>query len=398
MSSGRTIKRSELYKLVWQEPMMRLAKTFGMSDVGLAKICRKHNIPRPPRGYWAKKQHGQEPREIPLPKSAQDDEIEMRDPSESSRAPELPEAAQAVAAEQQPEMKIEVAESLRGAHELVSQANQELQSARTDQHGIIIRPEKAILEVTVSKTALRRSLLIMDALLKALVERGYEVQRGPGVRILGAVLHFGISEELETKREPVEDVDLEGRYDFAYNRFNQKRTPSGALVLSISEGGAYWLNGCRHRWRDTEKKKLESRLNQFVAALVEMAARIKQHDDEAKAQEELRRQAEVRRQEEARQRAQKRELFKAEKARVEVLLKQATDWQMCKLVRDLVEAARQAHSAAGPIPPESEIGQWLEWANQQADRLDPLRPSPPSILDESIPEDEPPQNRFNHRW
>jgi hypothetical protein len=34
----------------------------------------------------------------------------------------------------------------------------------------------------------------------------------------------------------------------------------------------------------------------------------------------------------------------------------------------------------------SEIAQWLDWATQQADRLDPLRPSPPSILEEKIEE------------
>jgi hypothetical protein len=54
LPSTKTIKRSELYRLVWQEPMIQLAKSFAISDVGLAKICRKHDIPRPPRGYWAK--------------------------------------------------------------------------------------------------------------------------------------------------------------------------------------------------------------------------------------------------------------------------------------------------------------------------------------------------------
>lgn len=37
--------RSELYALVWQEPMMKLAKRFKLSDVGLRKICTKHGIP-----------------------------------------------------------------------------------------------------------------------------------------------------------------------------------------------------------------------------------------------------------------------------------------------------------------------------------------------------------------
>jgi hypothetical protein len=30
-----------------------------------------------------------------------------------------------------------------------------------------------------------------------------------------------------------------------------------------------------------------------------------------------------------------------------------------------------------------EVGTWLRWATDQADRLDPLKESPPSILDEA---------------
>jgi hypothetical protein len=47
------ISREELYEQVWSEPMITLAKRFGLSDVGLAKVCRKLEVPRPEqRGYW----------------------------------------------------------------------------------------------------------------------------------------------------------------------------------------------------------------------------------------------------------------------------------------------------------------------------------------------------------
>ena len=42
---------------VWSTPMQSLASGYGLSDVGLAKVCRKHNVPRPPRGHWAKLAH-----------------------------------------------------------------------------------------------------------------------------------------------------------------------------------------------------------------------------------------------------------------------------------------------------------------------------------------------------
>jgi hypothetical protein len=34
-------KREELYELVWAEPIKKLATRFEISDVGLAKACRR---------------------------------------------------------------------------------------------------------------------------------------------------------------------------------------------------------------------------------------------------------------------------------------------------------------------------------------------------------------------
>lgn len=62
-----TITREELYEAVWTQPTMRLAAAYRLSDVGLAKLCRRYDIPRPPRGYWAKLKAGQTPERTPLP-------------------------------------------------------------------------------------------------------------------------------------------------------------------------------------------------------------------------------------------------------------------------------------------------------------------------------------------
>lgn len=64
---SETLTRDELHDLVWSVPVSRLAKRFGISDVGLAKICARHEIPRPPRGYWAKVQAGKRLGRTPLP-------------------------------------------------------------------------------------------------------------------------------------------------------------------------------------------------------------------------------------------------------------------------------------------------------------------------------------------
>ena len=50
--------REELYENVWAEPIQKLAKEYGVSDVALARACKRRRVPVPGRGYWAKKAAG----------------------------------------------------------------------------------------------------------------------------------------------------------------------------------------------------------------------------------------------------------------------------------------------------------------------------------------------------
>jgi len=59
--------RMELYNEVWSEPLVILSRKYGISDVRLGKVCRKLKIPRPGRGYWAKKKAGSALEQMPLP-------------------------------------------------------------------------------------------------------------------------------------------------------------------------------------------------------------------------------------------------------------------------------------------------------------------------------------------
>lgn len=54
MTSGTEIALIELFDLVWDKPVSRVAAEFGVSDTGLADICRKHGIPTPSRGHWTR--------------------------------------------------------------------------------------------------------------------------------------------------------------------------------------------------------------------------------------------------------------------------------------------------------------------------------------------------------
>jgi hypothetical protein len=81
------MKRSELYARVWSTPMTKLAAELGISDVGLAKACRRHAVPAPPRGYWAKLRAGQKPAKTALPTPELDVQVHfaISDPDERAR-------------------------------------------------------------------------------------------------------------------------------------------------------------------------------------------------------------------------------------------------------------------------------------------------------------------------
>ena len=83
-----TLTRQTLYDLVWSQPMVYVAKDFGISDVALAKRCRSVDVPVPPRGYWARKAAGQNPSQTPLSKYRTQSAVgdESATPQEDSRA------------------------------------------------------------------------------------------------------------------------------------------------------------------------------------------------------------------------------------------------------------------------------------------------------------------------
>lgn len=74
----KSMKRSELYVLVWSKPITKAAIEMGVSDVGLAKACRRNAVPVPARGHWAKLAAGKSSPQTPLPQPEQDFSVELQ--------------------------------------------------------------------------------------------------------------------------------------------------------------------------------------------------------------------------------------------------------------------------------------------------------------------------------
>ena len=186
-SESITIPRDELYELVWSTSMRQLAPRFGLSDVGLAKICDAHDIPRPPRGYWTKKEFGQAPPRTPLPQCSDPklQTVRLRQvdagavPRPAPVEPEFDPDIAAVLERARALPVVTVAESLRGLHPLVQATKDGLERAAADRNQILTARTagpSVPLSVSVSKASVRRALLYLDAVVKAVERVGGTVQ------------------------------------------------------------------------------------------------------------------------------------------------------------------------------------------------------------------------------
>ena len=286
MTNDETVlSREDLYAQVWMTPMRRLAAQFGISDVGLAKICKRHEIPRPPVGYWAKKEFGKTVEQPPLPATTDVNLLKVRvRESPPVQAPEEevepkpvvknPELLRLIQQEADPKNRIVVSLSLRSPHPVVAETQQCLRDATPDQFGKIRplhRDRLSHLDVRVTKSSVSRVLLILDALAKALgsaaTNSSCMAMTGDCatyLNVLGERLSILVSEKSrQIEHKPTEEERRqEKRVGFLYSRPKYDYIGTGVLELQLVGEHGYALNV----WRDGTKSKIEDCLNDFVVA------------------------------------------------------------------------------------------------------------------------------------
>jgi len=99
----------------------------------------------------------------------------------------------------------------------------------------------------------------------------------------------------------------------------------------------------------------------------------------------------------AAEQARQAALIRQEEARVRALQRAATNLERAEQIRRLIAAATHAAQANGQaVDAGTPFGDWLVWAARQADRIDPLTVSPPSIVD-SKPEPQPRYVPYGYR-
>lgn len=354
------VSREELYRLVWTEPMTKLAPRFGLSDVGLAKVCRKYQIPRPPVGYWAKLGVGQhmEPECLPALDEESLQEIQFFRRQFFAEATDSPE-------EVYEKVVVHVPERLTDPHPLVAKTKSILASKKGDGGGSDAKADSC-LNITVSAGELPRALRIFDAAIKKWDELGGTVRidsaRNSDERTR---FEYGDDSVAVVLSEEMERIENKSNKHYYYRDWTYKST--GRLVLTIS---GRWADGLRRRWADGKKQHLESTLGSFIEGLRKWIAH--EHDgrlDDACQERQRQAAAAVRRRRE--------ELAKKLEQRRTDLEQCAENFVRSEEIRRYLSTFESliAEGKIRPSNPET-FPEWLDWAKWYADYLDPLTPTP----------------------
>lgn len=183
MRKQTIIHRDELYKQVWATPMSRLAREYGISGKGLAKICKKLNVPVPPRGYWAKIRSGLRLKQSLLPKLKQgqpDSHILSTfqyDNTESEKLEVFSEDAVNLINSVLAFPPAKVPTQLDSPHPLVLETQKNLEKKKPKDHPLISPTREGCLNINVTPENLPRALQIADAVLKAFKANGFKISR-----------------------------------------------------------------------------------------------------------------------------------------------------------------------------------------------------------------------------
>jgi hypothetical protein len=374
------LTREALHDLVWSEPLKTLASKHGLDAARITQACHAAEIPLPPAGHWTKVEMNKPVERAPLPGGHPADEaVTITPPPSRTRkktvaAPPAPGAKQtAVAAPKAkppeppppatsaPAAVETIAKPRRRSDPLVrawtEKNEQDRREARRRGWGLGSYPD-------LSQPLEQRRLQIYIDLFGELRSRGFTLtgEHGP---IPGATatkgkhaISISIYERRTKGRRPLTPAEKQDPWNKSKSDIYQLN-PTGDLVLKL-KGDFY--NEVVSDFRDRGDLPLASQIPEIVEN-VEGAIRASISRAEARAQAQ---QAAWEAEQERWRREQER---KARAERRTRLLQQATDWRQAALLRDFIQVVR---TAASDQTDANALQAWLEWAEAEADALDPI--------------------------
>ncbi|CAE6695808.1 hypothetical protein [Paraburkholderia domus] len=287
--------RQKLYEEVWAEPVTKVSKRYGISDVGLRKICVGLDIPVPPVGHWAKLAAGKTVEKPALPASKgatsyrrtvyrdeRDDDLarraQARIDEDEADAPQVP--------------AVELRKSIEECLPLVRRIEKKLSGKPRDSRDWPYCDGAGLMRIAVSPQNVQRVLLLLNLLFETLSAAGYRLSQGDKesqpahVTILDAKLTFRVRERARQETVPLtqEQQAENKRLRYGHHRPGCFFHPTNELELAAFTVDSKYATATL---TDTRSASLETKIQAFVVKLRHLTIRNSVRAEMAREQQAL---------------------------------------------------------------------------------------------------------------
>jgi hypothetical protein len=309
-----TFSRREFYELVWSKPMTHLAKELGVSDVALHKVCRKHAIPNPPAGWWAKKAAGKKVQQIMLPEQAGDDRaglITIRPVSVAAWQALAAESAQKITTNAKCDVEpVQPKPSAKVRATLAA-----LRQAKPNFQGLIELNAPGLIQCSVARHSIARLATILPQLEAMAKIQGFSLtDDDKPCRFANGEQSVTFTVNETFRREKHEPTQKEKSALAAWERRRKANnwryldndpyprppdwdySPTGELSIDLEPVWSYHHSMPRRAFKDGKRQRLEDMAAKVAIGIVVIAeakaARQREEEERARAQEIRRRERE----------------------------------------------------------------------------------------------------------
>ena len=358
------LTRKELYEIVWSTTLSKLTQKYAYTNDGIKKICKQFEIPMPDGSYWSKLKFNKKFKKEKLnPIFGGVDKIVLtiREEGNPINVDNTPLTIRTKEIENDPKAPLIVPEKLTKPDILIQNTkNYHLSRKNKD----FVRNDKLdTVSIYVEEANYNRALNIMDSFIKLLRHRGHSFRRDRnnyGPKIVAYDVEFSWNIREKTKRILSDKIYETATY-----------IPTGILILQIGESfrAKEWVDGAT---------KLVNRLSKVVAKI----------ELDAIKELEWREECRIYRIQEAEKEKLRKE-FQAKRDKellnTKDLFKFAEYHNKANIIRDYI--SRVENQAPNNNQDPTELKEWIKWANDKADWLDPLVNKSDELLNERDKED-----------
>jgi hypothetical protein len=350
------LTRKVLYDIVWSTTLSKLTQQYSYTNDGIKKLCKQFEIPMPDGSYWSKLKFNKKYKKEKLnPIFGGVDKIVLtiRQEGNPINVDQTPLTIRTKEIQNDPNAPLIVPDEIIKPDILTIQTKQYWQGKISFSS---YREDNRIkYPIRVEKNNRERALRFMDTFTKLVRYRGHTISKqygDTGVLIDGIFIEVDLREASKRapRKPPYSGTEL---------------VPIGEFIFKIGKYSG------EKEWRDG-KVKLEEILAKIVAKLELLAQSEKEWKERSRV-------ARLIREEEEKLLAEIKKRRDEEVTKFNKLVALSEQYNKTLLIRQYIDAEKQHAINTNNLTPEKQ--EWINWATDKADWLDPLINKPDEILD-----------------